>query len=347
MLSHDADLQVKKEQNDKLVASVSLFAVSPQVTSQHKILNLCERIHQLLDCASQTTSIPSAPLKEWLNTSKSLINAKVAEEDIVKLEKDVNQFRQQYLNQFMRLDPTELNALLGFLPEGYKEKEHIAKHMMKLNDGAQKTFWKHHRNENGRNFYTFTVSKDSNDALVEPTIPAIHHIIKEFPQNNDVKNATLLLPMLQCSSFLGDYVDISPLTNLFGFNIKKQHMVLVEVDLEKKTIDVHDSKERWATFPDTLIESAKQLNFSYMPTINYHAYSFQEDNCLCGYYTHEFCQSILSKGDTSEFGKISLDQKNYVTKYDYIRKIWPEWAKEEPCSVEPAEDNNEEFEIKL
>lgn len=300
---------------------------------------LCTRIRLLKERAEESEKFPKVELLEYEKTATS---EKISDDNVLKkIEVDVDRFRESHLKYFLRLTPTEVNALLGFLPFDPKEikqkfgylpcryAEKISKHAVEDTN----VFWK--KDEvGGKVFHTFTVVKDDIAQNNESSLTHIGDVIAKFKNKHPDDKSILLIPMRQCSRFLGDYVDLAPVSYWTGVNTKKEHIVLVEVDLEKKTMKVHDSSkdDYYWFFPHPLIKVASDNGLSYNPRKDYYLYGMQQDDCLCGYFVTEFIRSIHTIGNASQCPNIRLDQKSYVTNYVYIRKTWPEWGitEEEP-----------------
>lgn len=304
-----------------------LFAVSKEEHNKKRIQTLCERIRQIKSCAEQNITIPSDNLKKWEKKAEDMLLVPCSSEVIESVEREVEQFRSTHRDKLLRLSPSDLNAMLGFLPENYNlANEKLTKCPLQNSIMLQsKTYWRKNQ-KNGKNFYTFTVSKDEAKAEIKQNLPHIGDVIQQFKSEVSDEKAILLLPMLQCRKILDDYLNLSFVTTLTGWDLEKSHMVLVEVNLEKKTIEVHDSNVRWSIYPDALIKVAEKLKFDYLPSKHYHDYKVQKDNVLCGYYANKYHDQIIETGDSTGLGKIVLDECHYTTKLEYIRALWPKWG---------------------
>lgn len=312
------------------------FAVSKQEQYKQRIQALCDHIKQIKIFVARDTTIPCKALTKWEEKTESMMLTPHSNEDLSAIEKDVLTFRNQHADKLVRLAPIDLNAMLGFLPEGYKnEKEKITKTLLHATKDSQTKIFCRRDQVNSRNFYIFTVSKDEFDPQVKQTLPYIGDVIKQFKKVVKDDKATLLLPMLQCRKFMADYIDLSFVTHLTGVDVEKAHMVLVELNLERKSIEVHDASVRWKLYPDTLSKIAEELKFSYVPATHYHSYSVQSDHVLCGYYTNQFCESIVKHGDSKECKNIKLVESDYFTKLDFIRMVWPRWDDNTASEPEP------------
>jgi hypothetical protein len=229
-----------------------------------------------------------------------------------------------------RLAPHELSALLAHIRDTCKKNSGlvVAEGVVNINNstksynqlvnyftvGALKT----------RQFVIFNISKDAETQANTPQLPYIGDLLREFLTKNErYAKSTLLIPMLQCRGFAK--------LQLMGDAVKRQHIILVEIDLALRKITAHDSqtKIRYRFYPDKLKDIAKGLEFQYKPKDDYHAYGMQSDESLCGWYVHQYIIDTLNKGVSKHLNQVVLKQDNYENKEEYIKKYIPDWVSQE------------------
>ncbi len=213
----------------------------------------------------------------------------------------------------IRLNREELNQLLDAAFLETKEQE------LTITSDRSFTIQTHFRVvENEQKFFALLpVAKDSEDKGNLPQLPYVGDVIAEMEkkaeQDPSLKNATLLIPMQQCRGF----AKITTVINA----AKREHIVLVEVNLPKRSIQVHDSqsKLRYKFYPDKLRDIAEAMKFTYKPDQDYHAYDTQSDEVLCGYYVHRYVKACVEGKDCKEVKlKLGSAAAEFSTKEMYL-----------------------------
>ena len=134
-------------------------------------------------------------------------------------------------------------------------------------------------------FIVFNVTKDSKTLQNEQQLPFIGEVIAKFRDAYPAEKGTLLIPMRQCRGYF-------KLPTYFT-RAKKAHIVLVEVNLEKKEIIVHDSQGsdlQYTIYPDTMKRLASEWKMKYQ----FNGYQTQNDDVHCGYYVHQYIMLFLN-----------------------------------------------------
>lgn len=171
--------------------------------------------------------------------------------------------------------------------------------------------------EKEKEFHICDTTKDSKSFENESSLPYIGEVIDYFAKSK--LTGTVLIPMRMCRNFM-----LMPA--FFGKNLlQREHIVLVEVNLDEKTIAVHDSqsKERYKIYPDHLKEIASDLGFKYVPDQDYHAYDIQEDELLCGYFVYNYAKALVQGKDCSQVRLTTTDVKSmpeFFAKFDHAKK---------------------------
>lgn len=206
---------------------------------------------------------------------------------------DYLRLREDIINY--RLSPSELNALLYRLAIEF----HGDVSPDSMNDFSRVKV-------GNREFVICPMSKDSEREQNESMLPNIWELLRRYQRDYPEAKGTLLIPMRLCRG----YMKIPTMVDI----VKRKHAVLVEINLEDKRIQVHDSQNtvRWACYPDKLQEkSVKQQSgadagFIYQPQVDYHTYAMQDDDYSCGYYVYHYVRSILQRGNSSDCASIKL-----------------------------------------
>jgi hypothetical protein len=226
-----------------------------------------------------------------------------------------------------RLSPHELSALLAHIHDTCKQNADldVTDGVVEINNSTKSYNQQVNYFTVGtlktRQFVVFNMSKDAESQTNTPQLPYIGDLLREFLTRNErYAKSTLLIPMRQCRGFAK--------LQLMGDATKRQHIILVEIDLALRKITAHDSqtKMRYRFYPDKLKDIAKGLEFQYKPKDDYHAYSMQSDESLCGWYVHQYIIDILNKGVSKHLDQVVLKQDNYQNKEEYIKKYLPNWV---------------------
>lgn len=322
--------QVEVKSEKKISSGYTVIKKEKVIIDAKQMLEqLSQRIQIIKECANGTNKIPESEIAKLEEKSKSLLQAEsMSDDDITTFKKSIDDFRAQYIQPLMRLSASEINALLGFFPDEYKRNETTKYTTLTVKSGYRVAYVKCDKKDT-KNIYTFSLTKDNPEWFVECYTPLINDVVEAFLKDNTDKAALLLLPLHQCNEFLADYdyVRLFSIARYFGVNLKKHHCVLVEIDLAKKTLDLHDSRGQWKNyFPDTMGDVAKQFGLTYDATKNYHRYETQQNDFMCGHYVNEFCKNIVIHGDSTKLKEIVLDQNKYESKLSYLREALPFWG---------------------
>lgn len=173
------------------------------------------------------------------------------------------------------------------------------------------------RRENKR--YVITpVCKDAQTESNESDLKSIDQMIMEFISvYKDDRDYHLLMPMRMCRGRFKLPTSL-PYT-------KREHLVLVEVDLKNMAIQVHDSQLKSWNYPDkfTELKEIAGMPVAYDQDLDYHGYGVQDDHFSCGYYVLAYLDTILETGNSSQcclvklnVGRDYLNKKDYFTRHD-------------------------------
>lgn len=209
-----------------------------------------------------------------------------------------------------RLSPSQLNTVLYHLaawfdPRILQEDVHTFHSIVTKN----------------RRFVICPMSKDAESDSNEPTLAFIWDMVERFYNHDPDRDCILLMPLRLCRG----YLKLPPQIEI----LKRKHAVLVEIDLQQMTIQVHDSQNRirWSCYPDKLAEKLNKLNeitnvvFKYDPTKDYHAYDTQFDDFSCGYFVYEYIRYILKMGYSTGCEHIKFSVRTRFTdKYDFFKQ---------------------------
>ena len=218
--------------------------------------------------------------------------------------------------EFKRFTPSNLNHLIAALkPDDVKEQSvKIA-----TTDHSQMQDFPYFAVEfKAEKFIVFNVSKDSKSFNNETVLPYIGEVLNNFLKDHkEEKDSTLLLPMRQCRGY--------GKARFFNHQLlKKEHIVLVEVNLAKQKITVQDSQGdfmRQSLYPDVLKDISASLKMAYV----YRGHNVQKDKFSCGYFVHQYIRARLKAGKEADLSKIKLatvDSEHF--KLSYIAKyMWP------------------------
>lgn len=184
--------------------------------------------------------------------------------------------------------PGELNWLIQvYLDKQYNvRKEKNTDSYTKLNNGD-------------RQFVVFDMMKDSENPDNEVSLSFVIEKIRSYIKSNPESKERLLMPLGLCRG----YFKVPTSIPLF----QRHHAVLVEVDLLKKEIIIHDSQGAIPRFfyPDKFVEHPlPDEQFSY----EYRCYGTQGDNFSCMYFVLEYIVSILNNGSSDDCKNIGSDK---------------------------------------
>lgn len=142
---------------------------------------------------------------------------------------------------------------------------------------------------------------DSNLFFVGDVIQAVRAQVKP--------KGTLLIPLAQRRGIL----------KLPNKKAKREHTVLLEINLDKNAMTVHDwraSSNNWF-YPDKLKNVAQQNGFQYQ----YHCYENQSQSHLSDYYVHNGIISILKEGNSSHLENLVI-RPRHVRSKQYYKQHW-------------------------
>ncbi len=227
-----------------------------------------------------------------------------------------------------RLAPNELHALLDKIQEDYKQNKAFAvdegfvevkNSQHSLNQQVNYFSVQPSDHNDKRQFIVFRINKDAASLDNENQLPYVGEVLRNFLKENKYKNAMLLIPLRQCR----DFGKVN-----FLKKARRQHIILLEVDLSARTIVAHDSqsKTRYRFYPDKLKDIAKELGFRYDSARDYRAYNTQKNETLCGWFVRHYIIDILEKGNSQHLDKIVLRESDYANKEEYLKKCIPNWV---------------------
>lgn len=141
-------------------------------------------------------------------------------------------------------------------------------------------------------------------------------VIRSYCEKFPTDNATLLLPVHQCGSYLGtdklqDYIDVSRLL----YFISRDHLVLIEADLSTKQISTHDSIKGLAS--QTYLTQVIVPGFANL----YISHGKQQDWNMCGYFVLNYIFAYLLSGNSECLANLEINQSLIVSK-DVYKTTW-------------------------
>ena|SRR3990167_8562642 len=255
----------------------------------------------------------------------------------------LNQYNQPVsLGERYRLLPSQMDALIETMAcKEENEGADVTKYQMEIS--SQSSYKQNERyylikkniNTSLETIALFNTGKDSQLRDNEPQLIFVADLMQRFREiHPELIDCTLLLPMNQCEVYF-KLAESPPIKQL-----KKRHIVLVEVDLLSSRICVHDSQPGFLSgiYQDNLKSQIPGFDYQY------HAYGTQQfNNIECGYYVHEMMRRFLKDGHSGCFNQINLniihthppDKTTYLKEY----MVKPEAKKDEivPFTMEEFE----------
>jgi len=238
----------------------------------------------------------------------------------------------QQLHQLKQLNAADMGILIERLREAYRyeiiadgeldlpddEEPSIGFHLLQNLIGKRfftinKTQDRHleskrsHTITSGKKFTVVDMAKDSETSRPENLDAALFYIGDVIAAaRKHAESGTLLIPLMQCRGML----------KLPSKWAKRRHAVLLEVDLDKNVMNVHDWRPaRHNTFyPDKLIDIAKATGFNYY----YNSYDTQDKDHLSYYYVHNGIISILKNGNAAHLSKLVITPRIIKSKEHYL-----------------------------
>lgn len=211
-----------------------------------------------------------------------------------------------------RLNPNEINLLFASISE--------------MMPGARAVSFEVNLNvvecqviENaGKKYIIFPLSKDDANPLIEKSVLFIANVIEGFLKSYSEKDAILVMPLLMCQCFHYTYQWMP--------YARRAHVVLLTIDLGSRQLELHDSQVK-RMYPDVGENLAKQFQLSYDSNQHYHAYSVQQDNYSCGYYTYRYALALIDHDVNAKFNEIKLDiARGFSTKLSYLAACVPAYT---------------------
>jgi len=211
-----------------------------------------------------------------------------------------------------RFEPSDLNSML----DRFKNKYACEEGFISVDSGEhgliipQHPYIKWHCVHNDRHFVICKLAKDAQSKTNEAYLPYIGELIQNYKNQYPDSKATLVVPMRQCRGYAkvpATLWSVAPL-------LQCQHVVLVEVNLARRHIALHNSQTSSYTYPDKLVAIANSLDFKY----DAYYYETQKDSSSCGYYVWAYIRSLLRTGTTDAFPNISLDDELYDSKKTFV-----------------------------
>lgn len=204
------------------------------------------------------------------------------------------------------LQPTDLNQLIQLIKPENAEAG-VVKVTAKHSLAQDLPFFVVQKPERNERFIIFNITKDSKTRGNEIQLPYIGEVIEAFRSLHHEEKGTLLIPLRQCRGYL-------ELPLFFG-KARKEHIVLVEVDLATQTMRTHDSQGglvRWTAYPDAMEGVSEAQNLEY----KYKGYGVQKDHHACGYYVYDYILARLQRGKDFDLGRVFVNPK--ITKKEYL-----------------------------
>jgi len=205
------------------------------------------------------------------------------------------------------LQPTDLNQLIQLIKPENAEAG-VVKVAAKHSLAQDLPFFVVEKPERHERFIIFNITKDSKTQNNEIQLPYIGEVIDTFRRAHREEKGTLLIPLRQCRGYL-------ELPLFFG-KARKEHIVLVEVDLATQTMRTHDSQGglvRWTAYPDAMEGVSEAQNLEY----KYKGYGVQKDHHACGYYVYDYILARLQRGKDFDLGRVFVNPK--ITKKEYLK----------------------------
>lgn len=180
----------------------------------------------------------------------------------------------------------------------------------------------------GRKFYICPTSIDSATNASGVVANKFWKTVYSFLKTHEnERGCTLLIPLYLCRYFAMLPPSITPSL------LQRQHIVLLEVNLETLKMSVHDSQSalKWALYPDKIPEILNEFNhvlekkydirLSYHPLKSYHTYNMQESTFDCGYFVFAYISHILTTGSTVGLEDIRVSAKrSFNNKGDFLQR---------------------------
>ncbi|MBA3660459.1 MAG: hypothetical protein H0W64_01910 [Gammaproteobacteria bacterium] len=257
------------------------------------------------------------------------------------------------LDQKFSFGTREMNALIAQLAEeesrnGAQVKQHTLTVPNSKREDTEINFYeiKKKYNQTLKSIVLFEVNKDADAADNQSDLVPISEILKLICRNREMNNSTILLPMMQCRGHFKLPVNLSlewmnifklPMNICERLNIflQKKHMVLVEVNLAKMEITIHDSQKDYnkliknfsttvkiEPYPNKIEEVIDELNklenlfardFKKRDNLFYlrkKFYEMQNDRILGAVFVHNYICSFLKQGHAQEFPSIQINIGN-------------------------------------
>lgn len=159
----------------------------------------------------------------------------------------------------------------------------------------------------GKKITVVDMAKDSETSRPENLDAALFYVADVIAAaQKQAESGLLLIPLMQCRGVL-------KIPNKWA---KRRHAVLLEVDLDKKTLNIHDWRSaRYNTmYPDKLIEIAKSYGFSH----SYNSYDTQDKDHMSYYYVHNGIISILKNGNSAHLSNLVITPRIIKSKEYYL-----------------------------